>query len=137
MKFPNRDAFKKAFSKFAVTNGMNLSFVVSNKNRQHGLRVKWLPRCSFRLYGSWDSWRACFIVKSVDGEHNCNINMEANKQMKSTWLLEQFLEVFKAIPHWPANEIIKIVTRAYKVSIKKPLAYKVKYYAYRMLHGSK
>ena len=34
---------------------------------------------------------ACFIVKSVDGEHCCNINMEANKKMKSTWLVEQFL----------------------------------------------
>ena len=35
--------------------------------------------------------------------------MEANKQMKSTWLVEQFLEVFKARPYWLANEIIETV----------------------------
>ena len=62
--------------------------------------------------------------------------MEATKKMKSTWLVEQFLEVFKARPHWPTNEIIETVRRAYMVSIKKPLAYKVKYYAHRMLHMS-
>ena len=99
LRFPNRDAFKKEVVKFAVTNGMNLSFVVNNKNRQQRLRVNCLLGCPFRLYASWDSWRACFVVKSVDGEHSCNKNIEANKQMKSTWLDEQFLEVFKERPH--------------------------------------
>ena len=37
-------------------------------------------------------------MKSVNGEHSCNRNMDANKKMKSTWLVEKFLEVFKAIP---------------------------------------
>ena len=61
--------------------------------------------------------------------------MEANKQMKSTWLVEQFLEVFKARPYWLANEIIETVRRAYRVHIKKLLAYKVKYCAHIMLYG--
>ena len=39
---------------------------------------------------------------------------------------EQFLEVFKAKPHWPTNKIIENVRRAYKVIIKKALVYKVK-----------
>ena len=78
LRFPNRDAFKKAVAKFVVTNGSNLSFVVSNKNRQQRLWVKCFPGCPLRLYTSSDSWRACFIVKSVDGEHSCNRNMEAN-----------------------------------------------------------
>ena len=88
------------------------------------------------MYSSWDSMRAYFVLKSVDSEHTYNRNMEANKKMKSTWLAEQFLKVFKARPHWPANEIVETIRRAYRVSIKKPLAYKVKYYAHRMLHGS-
>ena len=44
--------------------------------------------------------------------------------------------MFKATPHWPTNEIIEAVRRAYRVIIKKILAYKVKYYAHKMLHGS-
>ena len=103
LRFPNRDAFKKAIAKFAVTNGRNLSFVVSNKNRQQRLGVKCFPGCPFRLYASWDSLRACFVVKSIDCEHSCNRNLETNKQMKSIWLVEQFLEVFEERPHWPAN----------------------------------
>ncbi|KAL2922604.1 GTPase-activating protein BEM3 [Bienertia sinuspersici] len=35
-------------------------------------------------------------------------------QLKSTWLADQFLEVFKARPHWPASEIIETVRRAYR-----------------------
>ncbi|XP_074290993.1 uncharacterized protein LOC141617729 [Silene latifolia] len=62
--------------------------------------------------------------------------MESNRQLKSTWLAKQFLDVFKAKPHWPAKDIIDTVRRAYKVIIKKDLAYKVKYYAHKMLHGS-
>ena len=136
LSFPKREAFKKAIAKFVVTNGRNLIYIVNNKNMQQRLRVKCLKWCPFRLYSSWDSRGAYFIVKSVDSEHTCNRNREANKQMKSTWLVEQFLEVFKARPHWLANEIVKTIRRAYRVSIKKPLAYKVKYYAHRMLHGS-
>ena len=89
LRFPNKYAFKKVIAKFVVTNGRNLSFVVNNKNRQQRLGVKCLSGCPFRLYAYWDSLRACFVVKSVDGEHSCNINIEANKQMKSTWLIEQ------------------------------------------------
>ena len=75
-------------------------------------------------------------MKLVDGEHICKINMDSNKKMKSTWLVEQFLEVFRERPHWPVNEIIETVRRAYRVIIKKALTYKVKSYAHKMLHGS-
>ena len=71
-----------------------MSFVVSNKNMQQRLGVKCLIGCPFRLYASWDSRRACFVLKLVDGEHNCNRNMNANKKMKSTWITKRFLEVF-------------------------------------------
>ena len=89
--FPNRDAFKRAVTKFVITQNRNLSFVINNKNKQQRLGAKCLTGWPFRLYASWDSRRACFVVKSMDGEHHCNINMDANKQMKSTWLAEQFL----------------------------------------------
>ncbi|XP_056698603.1 uncharacterized protein [Spinacia oleracea] len=100
------------------------------------MEVKCVVGCPFRLYGSWDTRRACFVVKSIDGDHTCCRNMEANRQLKSTWMAKQFLEIFKARPHWPAKEIVETVKRAYKVVIKRDTAYKVKYAAHRMLHGS-
>ncbi|XP_056688557.1 uncharacterized protein [Spinacia oleracea] len=62
--------------------------------------------------------------------------MKKNRQLKSTWLVEQFLEVFKARPHWPDVEIMECVRRAYKVLVKRDLVYKVKYAAHLLLHGS-
>ncbi|KAL2923691.1 Elongation factor G mitochondrial [Bienertia sinuspersici] len=109
---------------------------VSNKKRGERLGVKCMDGCPFKLYASWDTRRATFVLKTVANEHTCTGNMERNKQMKSTWLAEELLEVFKARPHWPAKEIIETVRRAYRVIVKKKFAYKVKYYAHKKLHGS-
>ncbi|KAL2904729.1 Halomucin [Bienertia sinuspersici] len=135
-RFPNRKSFKEAVTKYAVYQGRNLSFVGSNKNRQQRFEVKCLPGCAFRLYASWDSGRDCFLLKSVDTGHCCIRNMEKNKQLKSPWLAQQFLEIFKARPHWPAKDIIETVKRAYRVLISRDVAYKVKYHAHKLLHGS-
>ena len=45
LKFPNRDAFKKAIAKFVITNGINLSYIVGNKNMQQRLGIKCLTGC--------------------------------------------------------------------------------------------
>ena len=50
LRFPNRDPL--TVTKFAITQGRNLSFVVSNKNRQQRPGVKCLTCCPFGLYAS-------------------------------------------------------------------------------------
>ncbi|KAL2944418.1 putative protein FAR1-RELATED SEQUENCE 10 [Bienertia sinuspersici] len=107
-----------------------------DESRQQRLGVKCNPGCPFRLYCSWDSRRAAFVVKSVEDQHTCVRNMESNRQLKSTWLAKQFLELFKSRPHWPAKEIVETIRVAYRVLVKVGFAYKVKYYAHRLLHGS-
>ncbi|KAL2895892.1 NEDD4-binding protein 2 [Bienertia sinuspersici] len=62
--------------------------------------------------------------------------MESNRQLKASWVAQQFLEVFKSRPHWPVKEIMDTVRLAYKVIVKKNWAYKVKYLEHRKLHGS-
>ncbi|KAL2900434.1 Nascent polypeptide-associated complex subunit alpha muscle-specific form [Bienertia sinuspersici] len=135
-RFPSRDEFKSAVAKYGILQGRNLTFVISNKNRQQRIGVRCVEGCSFKLYSSWDSRKASFVVKTVVDEHTCTRNMDRNRQLKSTWLAQQLLEVFKARPHWPANEIIQTVRLGYRVVVKKDFAYKVKYYAHRLLHGS-
>ena len=92
--------------------------------------------CPFKVYGSWDSKKATFLVKTVNSEHNCVRNMERNKQLTTGWMAEQLLEVFKNKPHWPAKEIIECIRVAYKVNVTKGFAYKVKYKAHKLLHGT-
>lgn len=135
-RFANRGDFKQAVSRYAIMQGRDLSFVMSNKNRQQHVGVRCVDGCPFYLYGSWHSRNATFLVKRVDGSHTCHRNMNKNRQLKSTWAAREMLEVFKARPHWPAKDIIEAIRRSYKVIVKKDFAYKVKYHAHRMLHGS-
>ncbi|XP_057250649.1 uncharacterized protein LOC104893349 [Beta vulgaris subsp. vulgaris] len=135
-RFPSRAAFRKAVSKYGILQGRNLKYISSNKNRLERLGVVCVEGCPFKLYASWDTRRATYLVKMVKSEHSCNRTMERNHQLKSSWLAQQFIEVFKSRPHWPAKEIVETVRRAYRIVIKRDVAYKVKYLAHKLLHGS-
>ncbi|KAL2945507.1 Mucin-5B [Bienertia sinuspersici] len=135
-RFQNRSEFRDAVARYGIYQGRNVCFLISNSKRQQRLGVRCKAPCPFRLYGSWDSRRGCFVVKTVVDEHNCVRNMERNIQLRSGWMAKQLLEVFKTRPHWPAQEIVDCIRVAYKVNVKKPFAYKVKYRAHRLLHGS-
>ncbi|XP_021726150.1 uncharacterized protein LOC110693302 [Chenopodium quinoa] len=116
--------------------GRDLTYDIRNTKVNQSLGVKCVEGCAFYLYGAWESRRATFVVKTVQLEHTCHRNMKRNRQLKSKWVAKQFLEVFKNRPHWPAKEIVKTIRRAFKVVVKRGFAYKVKYAAHRMLHGS-
>ncbi|KAL2924184.1 Collagen alpha-1(XXVII) chain [Bienertia sinuspersici] len=123
-RFPSRKDFRAAVTKFAIAQGRDLFFSVSCRKRNQRLAVKCKSGCPFRMYASWHNNSASFMVKSVDGDHTCNRTMGKNRQLKCSWLAEQFLDVFKSRPHWPATEIIETVRRAYRVVISWDKAYK-------------
>ncbi|KAL2934028.1 Halomucin [Bienertia sinuspersici] len=135
-RFATRDDFKAAVAKYAIMQGRDVFVSISNNRRRQELGVRCVEGCPFYLYSSWHSSKASFIVKRVDNVHQCHRNMKRNRQLKSTWVAKEMLEVFKARPHWPAKDIIEAIRRAYKMVVKKGFAYKVKYYAHKMLHGS-
>lgn len=136
IKFPNREQFKECVTRYAIAQGRNLTWKVSDKGSNQRLGVRCNPGCPFRMYASWDNRRGALVVKSVEDQHTCLRNMQANRQLKSTWLAKQFLELFKARPYWPAKQIKETIRRTYKVLVKTGFAYKVKYYAHKLLHGS-
>ncbi|KAL2920639.1 MAP kinase kinase kinase SSK2, partial [Bienertia sinuspersici] len=114
--FPTRKEFKEAIARYAVMQGRDLSICTSDNTRQQRVGVKCSEGCPFRVYGSWDSRRASFIVKSVTGQHTCLRNMDRiMKQCKSNWMAEQLLDVFKARPHWPAKEITDCIRLGFRV----------------------
>lgn len=135
-RFTTRDDFKNAVAKYAIMQGRNVIVTISNKARRQEVGVTCDKSCPFYLYASWHSHKATFMVRKVVGVHHCHRNMKKNRQLKTTWVAREMLEVFKARPHWPAKDIIETVKRAYKVLVTKTFAYKVKYAAHKMLHGS-
>ncbi|KAL2902051.1 Antiviral helicase SKI2 [Bienertia sinuspersici] len=135
-KFATRKDFKQAVAKYGIAQGRNVGFKISDKGRQQRLGVDCAGGCPFRLYASWDTRRATFVLKTVKGEHTCVRNMERNKQLRTGWIAEQLLEVFKSRPHWPVKDIIECIKLRYRMMVKKAFAYKVKYRAHRLLHGS-
>ena len=90
---------------------------------------------SFRIYASWDKKLAEYTVKSVKNKHTCQRNMEGNSRLKSKWVVEQMLEVFKKRPHILSNEIIDMVKSNYSVICSRDFAYHVKYNANKKVHG--
>ncbi|KAL2896292.1 Large tegument protein deneddylase [Bienertia sinuspersici] len=135
-RFPTRKEVKEEIAKYAVMQGRDLSICISDNSRQQRVGVKYSEGCPFRVYGSWDSRRASFVVKSVTGQHTCLRNMDRIKQCKSNWMAEQLLDLFKARPQWPAKEIIDCIRVGFRVVVKKQFAYKVEYKAHKLLHGS-
>ncbi|KAL2931260.1 Antiviral helicase SKI2 [Bienertia sinuspersici] len=135
-RFNTKDDFKSAVARYAIMQGRNVTVIVSNKARRQEVGVSCVTSCPFKLYGSWHSNKASFIVKKVAGEHNCHRDMKKNKQLKTSWVAREMLDVFKARPYWPAKDIIETTKRAYKVLVIRTFAYKVKYCAHKLLHGS-
>ena len=135
-KFTSRQSFKNAIAKYEILQGRNITITSSNNHRKQNVTVKCVSGCKFYLYGGWDSRRVVYVVKLDNGEHSCSRNMKKNRKMKSRWVADQFLEVFKVRPHWPAKEIMATIKKAFGVLVNKDFAYKVKYHAHRMLHGS-
>ncbi|KAL2895945.1 Mediator of RNA polymerase II transcription subunit 13 [Bienertia sinuspersici] len=135
-RFATRNDFREAVTKYGVYQGRNVSIVISDNARQQRIGVKCGEGCPFRLYASWESRRVTYVMKTIVQEHICVRNMERNKQLKSSWMAKQLLEIFKARPHWPAKEIIECIRMAYRVMVKRNFAYKVKYRAHKLLHGS-
>ncbi|XP_021743968.1 uncharacterized protein LOC110710010 [Chenopodium quinoa] len=125
IRFENREKFRDVV-KYAIAQGRNLFWCISDKKRQQRLGARCVGNCPFKIYASWENRRSCFVVKSVTLQHTCNRNMELNRQLKSSWVAEQLLEVFKSRPHWPAKDIIETIRLAYKIIVKKNYAYKVK-----------
>jgi MULE transposase-like protein/MuDR family transposase len=134
--FPNPNAFKDAVTQYALAQGRNIKFAVSNKKRQNRLGVVCVSGCPFRLYASWDKKLAEYTVKSVTNTHTCQRNMEVNSRLRSKWVAVQMLEVFKKRPHISSNEIIDMIKSNYSVICRRDFAYHVKYAAHKMLHGS-
>lgn len=75
-------------------------------------------------------------MRVVNDKHTCNRNMKKNRQLKSNWVAEQLLEIFKSRPHWPAVEIQETIRRGFRYKVLRDFAYKVKYAAHKLLHGS-
>ncbi|KAL2901663.1 Transposase for insertion sequence element IS406 [Bienertia sinuspersici] len=89
-RFPSREEFRQAVAKYAILQGRNLGFVVSNKARRQQLGVKCIKGYPFYLFSSWHSKKGSFIVKTVNSEHR---------------------------PHWPAKEISDTIKLAYKALV--------------------
>ena len=56
--------FKEAVRKYAIHQGRNVKFYLSDKSKLNKLGVRCVDGCPFKLYASWDKKRACFIVNS-------------------------------------------------------------------------
>ena len=135
MTFGTMEKFKEAVIRFALAQGYDLTFSVSDSKRR---RVGAVCRsgCKFKLFASWEEMRATYVVKTVINHHVCTRDMRKNRQLKSSWVANYYLMKFKDNPHWSAKDIINTVKVDFGIVLDKRVAYRVRHAAYKLLHGS-
>ncbi|KAL2942915.1 Biosynthetic peptidoglycan transglycosylase [Bienertia sinuspersici] len=77
-RFTKGTEFKDAVTKYAVMQGRDVRYVISNKDKQR-LGVKCVGGCPFYLYCSIHSRDATWLVKKVVNSHTCHRNMNKNR----------------------------------------------------------
>ena len=78
MRFATTQIFKEAIVRFALAQGFDLNFNISDVGRK-GLQVVCKGTCNFKVYASWDNRKATYVVKSVTDHHRCTRNMFRNR----------------------------------------------------------
>jgi MuDR family transposase len=120
--FGNHLEFRQAVTRYAIAQGRNLKICASDKKRLQRLGVRCVAGCPFRIFASWDRKIASYVVKSVDGNHTCQRNMDSNIQFKASWCADELLDLFKSRPHIPSSEIVDIVRKNYRIIITRGFA---------------
>ncbi|KAJ8431380.1 hypothetical protein Cgig2_027974 [Carnegiea gigantea] len=135
MTFGTIEKFKEAVIRFALAQGYDLTFSVSDSKRR---RVGAVCRsgCKFKLFASWEEMRATYVVKTVINHHVYIRDMHKNRQLKSSWVANYYLMKFKDNPHWSGKDIINTVKVDFGIVLDKWVAYRVRHAAHKLFHGS-
>ncbi|KAK1425137.1 hypothetical protein QVD17_20482 [Tagetes erecta] len=82
-RFPTRESVKAAVRKYSIATSRNLYVKSGCKTyeRQGRLGYRCVDGCPFSLYISFHSGKGCYMVKRITDKHNCQRNMDRNRQL--------------------------------------------------------
>lgn len=91
--------------------------------------------CKWRVYGSLDKPTGQFLIKRLTQPHTC-ITAMTNKQVTSSWIANEYLEVFRFKLDITVREVRQDILRRFSCQVRRWKLYKAKDKAIEMLRGT-
>lgn len=92
MVCPSVEVLRKAIIEYSLKNMVQIKMPRNDKTR---IGAHYAKGCPWRLYASHDSRAKGFMVKTYQGEHNCQKEWVL-KRFTSKWLVDKYIEVYRS-----------------------------------------
>ena len=135
MKFGSRAQFKAAVQEYGIKMGRP---VYTKRNESKRVRAKCKAPCQWFVFASIEKALGStdLVVKSMNDKHeNCN-HAWKNKNLKSKWLSDRYMERIRSNSRIPVREIRQTVNEEYQAQISRWIAAKARKLALEMIKGS-
>ncbi|KAK4279329.1 hypothetical protein QN277_011126 [Acacia crassicarpa] len=113
MMFEDKKALKRFVDEYAISRGVNLKIVRSDRKT---FRVVCQDGCPFTLYASTHGQSVGWQVKSLDQEHMCACVFD-NPRATTRWLADYFKDKVQEDPKFKVKEMKKDIQRDLKVNV--------------------
>ena len=107
MVFPSVEVLRKTITEYSLKNRVEIKMPRNDRTR---IGAHCAEGCPWKLYASHDSRAKGFMVKTYQGEHNCQKEWVL-KRCTSKWLADKYIEIFRSDDKLSLSNFAKVVQR--------------------------
>lgn len=132
MRFQDGFQAREAIRAHAIHDGSEIQF---KRACQVRMEAKCKPPCKWRVYGSVEESTSHFILKTGHLQRTCTLAIR-NKQVTSTWIVKEYLNVFRHRPDIKVMELASDIMHRFTCHVSRWKLYHARDKAIKMLRGT-